>query len=64
MKGVQCHELFGGIALKIHTFSFSSVKTIWILSYVSRLYGHPVCCKHSMTFFSGVLAINVNGIIN
>ena len=21
MKGVQCHELFGGIALKIHTFS-------------------------------------------
>ena len=23
MKGVQCYELFGGIALKIHTFSFS-----------------------------------------
>ena len=22
MKGVQCYELFGGIALKIHTFSF------------------------------------------
>ena len=21
MKGVQCYELFGGIALKIHTFS-------------------------------------------
>ena len=23
MKGVQCYELFGGITLKIHTFSFS-----------------------------------------
>ena len=22
MKGVQCYELFGGIALKIHTFFF------------------------------------------
>ena len=22
MKGVQCYELFGGIAPKIHTFSF------------------------------------------
>ena len=24
-KGVQCYELFGGIALKNHTFSFFSV---------------------------------------
>ena len=24
MKGVQCYELFGGIALKNHTFSFFS----------------------------------------
>ena len=23
MKGVQCYERFGGIALKNHTFSFS-----------------------------------------
>ena len=23
MKGIQCYELFGGIALKNHTFSFS-----------------------------------------
>ena len=22
VKGVQCYELFGGIALKIHTFAF------------------------------------------
>ena len=26
MKGVQCYELFGGIALKIHTFSFFHFK--------------------------------------
>ena len=25
MKGVQCYELFGGIALKNHTFSFFSI---------------------------------------
>ena len=28
VKGVQCYELFGGIALKIHTFSSSFF--IWI----------------------------------
>ena len=26
MKGVQCYELFGGIALKNHAFSFSFFK--------------------------------------
>ena len=26
MKGVQCYELFGGIALKNHTFSFFSFR--------------------------------------
>ena len=26
MKGVQCYELFGGIALKIHTFSFLQLR--------------------------------------
>ena len=25
VKGVQCYELFGGIALKIHTFSYYMV---------------------------------------
>ena len=29
MKGVQCYELFGGIALKIRTFSFSFYKRVW-----------------------------------
>ena len=28
MKGVQCYELFGGIALKVHTFSFSWKKQV------------------------------------
>ena len=28
MKGVQCYELFGGIALKIHTFSFFNIKGV------------------------------------
>ena len=28
MNGVQCYELFGGIALKIHTFSFSLYRRI------------------------------------
>ena len=32
MKGVQCYELFGGIALKIHTFSFSFSKNIITVS--------------------------------
>ena len=29
MKGVQCYELFGGIALKIHTFSFFFISTVF-----------------------------------
>ena len=31
VKGVQCYELFGGIALKIHTFSFFSSVFIELL---------------------------------
>ena len=27
MKDVQCYELFGGIALKNHTFSFSRIQS-------------------------------------
>ena len=33
MKGVQCYELFGGIALKNHTFSFFFTT---LLDYVLR----------------------------
>ena len=31
MKGVQCYELFGGIALKNHAFSFSMSNNIRII---------------------------------
>ena len=42
MKGVQCYELFGGIALKIHTFSFFHFHDVtshlqWILKYAARV---------------------------
>ena len=35
MKGVQCYELFGGISLKIHTFSLSA--------YLSAVVYNAVC---------------------
>ena len=35
MKGVQCYELFGGIALKNHAFSF----TIRMLRYIYQAQG-------------------------
>ena len=33
MKGVQCYELFGGIALKIHTFSFLFIFSFILFSF-------------------------------
>ena len=38
MNGVQCYELFGGIALKNHTFSFSfsNVKEILVSLWVDK----------------------------
>ena len=38
MKGVQCYELFGGIALKNHAFSFFSF--IYIFRLVSIMFLH------------------------
>ena len=42
MKGVLCYELFGGIALKIHTFSFSLYMNIILFvlipSFTSLMY--------------------------
>ena len=37
MKGVQCYELFGGIALKNHTFTFFSF-SLPIVIEVGRLW--------------------------
>ena len=40
MKDVQCHELFGGIALKNHAFSFflniANIKAYFSVSWISR----------------------------
>ena len=33
VKGVQCYELFGGIALKNHTFSFSYYVLMYLKTY-------------------------------
>ena len=37
MKGVQCYEIFGGIALKIHTFSFS-FSVAYLMLYIVLAY--------------------------
>ena len=44
MKGVQCYELFRGIALKIHTFSFFSF-SIYI-----KYEGNHWKIKHALCF--------------
>ena len=42
VKGVQCYELFGGIALKIHTYSFSwSIK---LETYIQNIIGAYWSC--------------------
>ena len=40
MKGVQCYELFGGIALKNHAFSF-----IQELGFNTRFASELIICK-------------------
>ena len=45
-EGVQCYELFGGIALKIHTFSFSSTATATLVAalFFQELTTATHCC--------------------
>ena len=45
MKGVQCYELFGGIALKIHTFSF------FVISSAFDTIDHPILVHRLHTDF-------------
>ena len=40
MKGVQCYELFGGIALKNHTFSFFIFNGTAMVSKMAQLYAN------------------------
>ena len=56
MKGVQCHELFGGIELKNHTFSFhfhmSIVDYMMTMSLNKNI-------KHVKAFLSYILIVEV-----
>ena len=38
MKGVQCYELFGGIALKNHAFSFFFFFNERLIDYINTSY--------------------------
>ena len=52
MKGVQCYELFGGIALKIHTFSFFSFPFSFANSSVWNSIPNDVRCAPSLSSLS------------
>ena len=62
MKGVQCYELFGGIALKNHTFSFSF--NLLAVSIKTSLQVEPFTSFHHFLFarfgyhFSDAVACN------
>ena len=45
MKGVQCYELFGGIALKIHTFSFKIVAKFTLCIFHKLIDILPMCYR-------------------
>ena len=48
MKGVQCYELFGEIALKIHTFSFFFI--VFAPSSIYMYYELSVTCSAMIRF--------------
>ena len=50
MKGVQCYELFGGIAIKNHTFSFSFFMTAPVSWLINDL-GKVIKTKSSQCLF-------------
>ena len=52
MKGVQCYELFGGIALKMHTFSFFfhfHVMLAYLMLFAALC--HAVCLYNAFFLF-------------
>ena len=61
MKGVQCYELFGGIALKIHTFSFffSFCVTCSAVSCLSEIIGAYIVPAYSSMGLVTVLYVFV-----
>ena len=69
MKDVQCYELFGGIALKNHAFSFSLLSTneavLWLTKQLlvlqfDRIQILPLLFFHSMVLLCASLK-NVQG---
>ena len=53
MKGVQCYELFGGIALKNHTFSHFFI----VLAYLMLFAALPnAVCLHNASFLPMISA--------
>ena len=56
MKDVQCYELFGGIALKNHAFSFLFIFSLCNKTIIRR----PKLSNTPVSFLSGVLAVDVN----
>ena len=56
MEGVQCYELFGGIALKIHTFSFHFIGKIFFAVYFE---GNVLLCLLFHGLFCFFLSVYV-----
>ena len=56
MKGVQCYELFGGIALKNHAFSFSYADALCI----STTYIRKIDLLHLIFFLTQFTDIKIN----
>ena len=47
VKGVQCYELFGGIALKNHTFSYIVLAYLMLFAALTN----AVCSNNASFFF-------------
>ena len=66
MKGVQCYELFGGIALKIHTFSFFYIFILPVLlkqKKAIRIIARAKYHDHTEKLFHNMKLLTVNQII-
>ena len=68
VKGVQCYELFGGIALKIHTFSFSfhfSTRLAHVFNFGQPIY-YIICCIyvyiHAVVYIAACSACLLNAV--
>ena len=63
MKGVQCYEIFGGIALKIHTLFFffhdyNAVLLPYLIIYSVSENHSSMVKSHSLFYFKAYMAIS------